>query len=189
MTEASLPRWVWWLTVFLLGVCAGFAGLQGLESSRSEDAPSGWNRVGPKIPFRQSATATDTPPLEGAWNLDHYESLWADERPDELEVTAVVPEGTMLRILACSLRKEGLEGPGVVIDRTTDPPTARGIRLTPRAMTNLKCEGELPPPTEEPYTVTLIPGERAQYEIRVGEASGVQNRGDLDEHPGELGRP
>ncbi len=164
-------RWTWWLVVLLLGACAGYAGLRGLEAARSDDAPNGWTRVGPKVPFRRAGAAADTPPLAGAWNLDHYESLWGDERYEELEVTAVVPEGTMLRILACSLRKEGLEGPGVVLDRTTDPPSARGIRLTPRAQTNLKCEGELPPPGDAPYAVTLIPGEKAQFEIRVGDAS------------------
>ncbi|GEM_PF-4433620 len=168
----SSVRWGWWALVFLLGACAGFAAMRGLETLRSEHAPSGWERVGPKIPFRTTGAATGSPPVAGAWNLDHYESLWGLEGVDTLEVTAAVPDGAVQRILLCSLRKEGLEGPGVIIDRSESPGSVRGVRVTPRAQTNLKCEGdELPPPTDDAYTVHLSrTDEKGRYRIRVGDA-------------------
>lgn len=167
------PSWIWWVLVLLLGACAGFAATQGLQAERSAQAPDGWDRVGPRIPFRQAAGDASPPPIPDAWNLDHYESLWGQDRVESLTVTASVPDGAAQRILLCSLRKEGLEGPGVVIDRSTSPATVRGVRVTPRAQTNLKCEGdELPPPDDTPYTVTLERhAEKGRYTIRVGDAA------------------
>ena len=163
---------LWWLWVAVLGACAGFAAMKGVEDLRSEAAPSGWERVGPRVPFSQTGTTAASPPLAGAWNLDHYESMWGQEAVERLAVTAVVPEGAVQRVLLCSLRKEGLEGPGVVIDRTTNPGSIRGVRLTPRAQTDLKCDGDdLPAPTDDPVTVELERTEETgRYRIRVGDA-------------------
>jgi lysophospholipase L1-like esterase len=174
-------QWTWAAIIALSGIGLGNAWVEGTGLRNAELAPFGWQKTQAQVPFRRSDLMGELTNNTKGYSLDHFMALHAEAPSKRWDLELALGAGSEVRVLLSAQRTQpthkrhlsaggnSLQGAGLLIRRARGG-SVNGMAFSAKNNRALSCQGSLPVPTDQIYTLHLETTARG-FRATVGTAS------------------
>ncbi len=152
--------WIPGGAAFAIGAVAGLLLVWGFGVDRSSGVPAGWSGSAPVVRFQPAGSADELHRVPWAWSLERHASLRAGEAAGRFEIRGRLSPRGELWVFPAADGWDPPRGPALQLLGDADrPPRAVELAAAPdptlRGGAPLSCEGELPAPGTDPWTLSV----------------------------------